>query len=408
MKKIIISGANFNNKGAQSMLFIVADEMRRRFPDCEISFLSSEDIDLSNYRMRQLYFSVETSKILNLDLKAFLLLCKRYSKEVLKKIIKKGYHIRSPLFVLKELNDCDFIVDVSGYQLGDKWPKDLNYLFLNVIKYSYKKRKPIYLMPQSYGPFNYEDLEKRKRNKLISDISEYMKYPAVVYAREKTGELALKEIGVNKVILSPDMVLQNEKIDLNNVYINVPEIKLPKINDNSVGIVPNAQCFKFGDDETIMSLYQGLINELLLHNKTVYLIKHSGEDYKICETIKRLFEDEERVIFLDRSFSCIEYDALVKKFELIISSRYHGAVHALRNYVPCMTLGWADKYLELMKLIGMEQYNFDISQDINIEMIVSSSVDMISKLDICKAIITESVGKIRKQSCFSVFDNKEA
>ena len=36
--KVLITGANFNNKGAQSMLFVTVDEIRKRIPDCEIYF----------------------------------------------------------------------------------------------------------------------------------------------------------------------------------------------------------------------------------------------------------------------------------------------------------------------------------------------------------------------------------
>ena len=48
MKRILITGANFNNKGAQSMLFITVDELRKRIPDCEIYFATSETRDEFN------------------------------------------------------------------------------------------------------------------------------------------------------------------------------------------------------------------------------------------------------------------------------------------------------------------------------------------------------------------------
>lgn len=402
--KIIVSGANFNNKGAQSMLFIVADEMRRRFSDCEISFLSSEDLDLSNYKVKQVYFSVETSKIMNFDLKALWLLCLRYIKEVLKKIAKKNYHIHDPLHSLREIKECDCIIDVSGYQLGDKWSKDLNYLFLNVIKFAHNNNIPIYLMPQSFGPFEYDDFSSNEKRRLLEDISKYLNYPEVVYAREKSGYEALKSLGVKEVSLSPDMVLQNTGLDLHNIFISVPYIKLPDIEKDSIGIVPNAQCFKFGNNEDLMYMYQILIGEMLSWHKTIYLIKHSGEDYRICNSIKMMFSDEDQVILLNEDYSCIEYDTLVNKFEFVISSRYHGAVHALRNGVPCMTLGWADKYLELMKHMGLEKYNFDISKEINIDSIVFAIREIINNYDSCKATITESLTKIRNTSCFQVFN----
>lgn len=36
VSKILIVGANFENKGAQSMLFITVDELKKRIPDCEV------------------------------------------------------------------------------------------------------------------------------------------------------------------------------------------------------------------------------------------------------------------------------------------------------------------------------------------------------------------------------------
>ena len=331
MKKIIISGANFNNKGAQSMLFIVVDEMRKRFPNCDIYFLSSEKLDLRDYSFNQLYFSVETSKILNRNFSSLLLLCTRYIKEFIKKIAVKKYKIHDPLYTIKQLKSCDFIIDISGYQLGDKWSLDLNYLFLNVIKFSKRFSIPIYIMPQSFGPFDYRNLNITEKNKLLNDIQHAMKYPRVVFARENSALKALNQLGVDQVILSPDLVLQNSGINKNNIYVKHPKTVLPKIQLESVGIVPNAQCFKFGDHQIIMNLYQTLINRLLLMDKKVYLIRHSGEDGAICQEIKSIFFDNEDVIFLDIDLSCLEYDELVKQFDLIVSSRYHGAVHALRN-----------------------------------------------------------------------------
>lgn len=36
VKRILIVGANFENKGAQSMLFITVDEIKKRIPDGEV------------------------------------------------------------------------------------------------------------------------------------------------------------------------------------------------------------------------------------------------------------------------------------------------------------------------------------------------------------------------------------
>ena len=58
--KVLITGANYNNKGAQSMLFVTIDEIKKRIPDSEIYFgCGLNDPVLKNVCFRQLCFSRE-------------------------------------------------------------------------------------------------------------------------------------------------------------------------------------------------------------------------------------------------------------------------------------------------------------------------------------------------------------
>ena len=59
-KKILITGANYNNKGAQSMLFVTMDEVKKRIPDCEIYFgCGLMDPKVDNASFRQICYSRE-------------------------------------------------------------------------------------------------------------------------------------------------------------------------------------------------------------------------------------------------------------------------------------------------------------------------------------------------------------
>lgn len=44
MKNFIITDANFNNKGAQAMLFITVSELRKHFPECEIDVDTNDNV----------------------------------------------------------------------------------------------------------------------------------------------------------------------------------------------------------------------------------------------------------------------------------------------------------------------------------------------------------------------------
>ena len=57
-KKIMIVGANFNDKGAQAKLFIVIDELRKRFSDCEVFYAHNDErLDGALYRFGKISYT---------------------------------------------------------------------------------------------------------------------------------------------------------------------------------------------------------------------------------------------------------------------------------------------------------------------------------------------------------------
>ena len=56
----------------------------------------------------------------------------------------------------------------------------------------------------------------------------------------------------------------------------------------------------------------------------------------------------------------MEFNELVQHFRYLVASRFHSIVHAYKNGIPCIALGWATKYHDLLKHFGQEQYVFDV------------------------------------------------
>ena len=57
-KKIMIVGASFKDKGSQSTLFVVIDELRKRFEDCQIFFAcNGEQFEETNYRFKKMSYT---------------------------------------------------------------------------------------------------------------------------------------------------------------------------------------------------------------------------------------------------------------------------------------------------------------------------------------------------------------
>ena len=395
--RVLIVGANFNNKGAQSMLFITVDELKKRIPDSEIYYAGCDVFDKETYTFCELYYSDEAREIA-FNEKSVFLEAKCWVKDCVKFVIGK----RNNLFRYKEVKNTiesiDLIIDVSGFNLGKKWSIEIQESYLNNIRLAKKYNIPIIMMPQSFGSFDYP----KDKEFLLQEIGELLKYPKVIFAREKEGyDMLIEQFGLTNVQLSTDLVLQNNGVDISNIYKKpLKKMDLPRVEPGSVAIIPNTQCFNHGDKSKNIQMYKVIISYLIEKGKTVYIFRHSREDFPICKLIAEQF-DSEKVRLLDNEFSCIEYDEFVKRFDFVICSRFHGIVHAYRNYIPCILLGWAIKYKELAANVGQEQFAFDITEDSFDAVHIKEAIEaLLSDAEKEAEIIKEHVSEIQKNNCF--------
>lgn len=399
MKKILIVGANFNNKGAQSMLFVTVDELKKRIPDCDIYFATTEILDESNLNFKRLYYSDDAKQIALESKRRVLIILKSIIKDCIKFLLGRRNGLWMQNVVSEIMPEVNLLIDVSGFNLGDKWSDKIHEDFFDNIRLAKKFNIPMFLMPQSFGAFDYSD----DRQYLIKEMKELLTYPKVIFAREEQGYNLLKEqIGLDNVVLSTDLVLQNKGITFNNLFKKELQMNVMtlKTNDN-VAVIPNKQCFDHGREALVLDVYKQIIEILLKNNKTVYLMRHSKEDLECCKKIRRLFQKTDNVRILENDFSCIEYDEMVSQFDFIVCSRYHGIVHSFKRFVPCIILGWEIKYISLAKLLKQDEFVFDITADvINNDAICDAVEKMILGYKIQRETIKSCVEKIQQDNCF--------
>lgn len=151
-----------------------------------------------------------------------------------------------------------------------------------------------------------------------------------------------------------------------------------------------------------MQAYYEIINFLLSRGKIVYLFRHSWEDIYPCAWLKSLFAEDGRVVLWENDFSCFEYDVVCRQFDFLIAGRFHGIVHAYRNNVPCLLMGWAVKYRELAQLMYQSRYIFDLSAaNLDSREIFSAIDDMTENLALNKKILRERLAQVQAGgSCF--------
>jgi len=360
---VLITGGSFKNKGAQSMVFITVNEIKKRFPQKEIIVISDADaVKYADMPEKDQEFRFRLRDSVCLYGWKYKLVQHRYGK-----LDRYGD-------AAKIRKDIDMIIDISGYTFGSNFDWMSNLLAAYRAKRAKKYKVPIYYMPQSFGPFEWHGLFGK-----ITDacIRKWLPYASVLYAREKEGaEMLRGKYSFSNVALSEDMVLQNKGINLERVYNRIPKILFPKVEQGSVAILPNARNFQYGNTEELIKIYRGIIDTLLSYRRKVYLVRHATEDIVFCREIKDLYKEEDKVILLEDDLNCIEYGKFVKQFDYLVASRYHAIVHAYKQAVPCLVLGWAVKYKELLEKVGQSQYMVDVRGKMDIDKIKKLVNDM--------------------------------
>ncbi|HYF75369.1 MAG TPA: polysaccharide pyruvyl transferase family protein, partial [Candidatus Nitrosocosmicus sp.] len=366
------------NKGAQAMTFTVINEIRTRFPDKEIVLLSTKDFNSSVEEKEKYNFEI---MVYNPRIKMALAggiywLCNRLLKYGVYRKKYGNYEKRVEEF----FRNADMLIDISGYGFSSQWGFLKSYLYLMNIMIAQKYKVPVYILPQSLGPFNYRNVIAK--TVLEWQMKKYLKYPEVIYAREIEGYDAISEYTQQNVKISLDIVLQNNQaIDLTHIYKagNLTEQKVVPVEGNSVGIVPNEKIMVHGNSEQIYDIYAEMVESLLKHNKKVYLLRHSTEDLTICRKIKSRFLEEKDVVLLEDDYNCIELQNILSQFNFIIASRYHSVIHAYKEAVPAIVLGWATKYKELLGTFSQGNYLFDVRESLNKNEILKSLEKMLGE-----------------------------
>lgn len=376
---ILITGGELFNKGAQAMTFVTVSELSKRYPNKQIILVSGRDNSRPQAEKDQYCFEFMDMPNVKIQLMSPIL-----------KYFKQDSDTRSGRF-LQVIRRTDAIINISGYALGSNWGIKANLTYMFNIFMAYINHIPVYLMPQSFGPFEYSG----KMGRFVDTVIKFVLPKAkVVMVREYDGlEWLQKKYPKARVKKAFDLVLQNQHNDIDRVYKIPPIIKQIEVPENSVALIPNAKSIKYSSKEKAYSEYKCFINCLLANNKTVFLIYHAIEDYEICKDLKAMyFKDDDRVIVVNEELSCLDFDENVKKFDFIIGSRFHSIVHAYKNAVPAIVLGWAVKYRELMAIFEQEKYQFD-SRKSNSEESMQAAVS-----NMCQLYSQESrrIGEILK------------
>lgn len=371
--KIVLSGIETNNKGAELMLYAILQEVERKYPEAEVY--------VPIFAIKQGLSYLQTNVIVK---------DKPYAniKRILAKFhvagILRRLHINYNWFLdIQPVIKADYFIDASGFTFSDQWhPSELRIKSreYHLSKYKQQGTKIIFL-PQAFGPAKLENTRK--------ELFVLNNYADVIMPRENVSLKYLLECGINK-----------NKIKKYTDFTSLVKGNFPqqyKHLKNGICIIPNLRMI----DKGIISLQEyidllvGIIKSASIIEKPVYLLNHEGKgDEDLAYKCKNKLSGEIEVV---TGLNALEVKGLIASSYLCISSRFHGVASALNSSVPCLSTSWSHKYEELYKDYGLSDCILDIS-DINKCILKVSSYLTAETNGKVRKILDRTVPKIKEET----------
>ncbi len=396
LKNILIFDGKFFNEGAQAMSLIASDQLKKIFPKKDIYHFSNNITDIEKSQSEKNKYKI---KILpwTFDLKFIVL------RSLYKYIFKDSKYINLKNDLLSVIRNASFIIDLSGFALSSQRGTYVCRSYLMNLIIAKKFSIPIYLLPQSFGPFIFS---LKDRLYLFPLFKWYLEYPNKIFTREKEGLKYLRMFTNENVQKAYDIVLQHEISDLTKIFHKNIKFKEIKVEPGSVGLIPNINVINLTDREEIYLKYTLIIKYLINLKKTVYLLWHSHSDLSIWVELKERLPNNMYVKLISEDLNSIELENIIRQFDFLITSRYHALIQAYKNGVPSIVISWASKYYDLLKNFDQLDYYFDIRKDIDINIFYSKINQMLANIEKEKNIINQRLSNIKiLKSPFMIFDN---
>lgn len=335
--KIVLSGVETNNKGAELMLYAILQEVERKFPEAVVY--------LPYYQVHQGLKYVDTK--LKLKTMPLSKLAVKLNLPLIFYLLKLPQTLFAKTSIVK---DADWFIDGSGFAFGDQWT-----LSDNRIKYWELKLKPLYergckivFLPQAFGP-----VQKEGTRKALTILN---RYADIIIAREQ---------------VSYDYIKDSGKIDMNKVKIfsdftSLVEGRFPLKYEhlrNGVCIIPNMQMIN--NNNISYNDYVHLLSSIAIEceksGHPVYLLNHEGkEDDELCVKCKESFGGAVQYV---TNLNAIEVKGLIASAYVVITSRFHGLASSLNSCVPSLATSWNHKYEELFRDYGLNNYVLPINDE---------------------------------------------
>lgn len=379
-KRIFVSGLTFiGNIGGPALAISFINVVKEEFDVGFVFSVSSETIieqreSLIHYGLEdfvsltphvslfQYFFTLLPSPLK----KAAILLKKRQllSNDELRDLVPES-QIKQ---YLSDLTKSDYSININGIAFVGDGTRNCLAAFDELAPgfFSRKLKIPFLRYTQSYGPFN---------DWIVKWIAKYefSKLPFLM-ARGEISANNCRKITKTKVFSFPDIAISLPKSDdewLNSYlekngfskghyYALCPSSVIRNIKSSDNNSTGNNYC----------SLFVELTRKIIESGNNVLFVPHSTSsnkaycDKELCnDIISNYYQSHPntpniRIISSDE-LDCYQLKAIISGSKIAIVSRYHALIAALSTITPVISIGWNDKYSDILNVYGLNEFSYD-------------------------------------------------
>jgi polysaccharide pyruvyl transferase WcaK-like protein len=368
--KVLIVGGNFHNKGAELMVRTTISILKTVNVNYEPVIIDSfPDVNrnekTSEFKVLNLPYYLNLAHVLFHGVNFNMFLVGKVIRCFLGALWRKN--ILSDLKCFFELRaikrETCLIIDISGYgfKTCNQQEDMFNYIQIFFSLLSRKKSIPYLYFPQSFGDFAKPD--SFFGNKLKKDITNALNNAKLIFCREYKSLNSINEYSsCAQSTFWVDIVLLYS-YSKNNYQL--PVLLNKEKAKNSVVIIPNSRLYDYYPQDEVDTFFLRAISCISEHGLKVIILRHSADDLGIVKNLERKACDFNNVLVLASDYEIEVIDEILSSAFFVISGRYHGLIASLKNSVPCIAIGWANKYNELMDLFDLNDYLFDFRLECN-------------------------------------------
>lgn len=288
------------------------------------------------------------------------------SKEEIQNIYAKSAGVVKKFKDAAVASDC--IININGIAfVGDGTRSWISSFYeLSSSFFSKKYKKPFFRYTQSYGPFHKILVRMIARNELL-------KLPCIL-ARGDISAKNCRELVPVKVVHSfPDVAIVLEPV--NNEWLNSFLYTYNLKKNGFVVLSPSTVIYNMPSTENSslgrnhIIVFSNLVQYFIKTGIPVLFVPHTTSpnqnecdrhvSKQVVTNIKSFIIPVGMCQIIEEELDCQQLKSVISASQFAVVSRYHALVAALSTGVPSISLGWNDKYQDLLNFYNVGEYSVD-------------------------------------------------